>query len=1284
MKVRCALILLFFVLNATIVMGQRYAVASGNWNAAIWAATPDGVAGSAGTPTIADDVYTNGFVVTVNNTFSCRNLYLEYDVVNGLSFSSALTRLNIDGSLAVWDTEAGFFAEPAVDVIENEGKIRFTGGNADLNNADVILFWDHTVADFGFIEFDFGSGNIRTIFETINIGQHGTTPRDLRVLTGTLKTSPGAELHGISNSSVIVNPSAVLETDDAISGGTSGSKIGTVTINGTLTTSSYINSTNLSIGSSGTLNSFFNGPDQTEGWWYQSNRPTGGIISSTGTVSLKASAAQNFYARDYGNLILDGTGTKALVGASTLNINGNFTVNTSSVSPNTDAAPAINIGGNVTNNGAWAPLDLVTFNGAGAQAVGGGNPITFNGGLSVNKSAGTLTLNRGVTIVNDLTISAGTLDLGSQTVTLSSGNIDNGGTLTASSSTIVINGTSSVTGASVTSLFNLTVNAGGNFTAANNMAIAGTLTNNGIVSVSSGGNLNINGNFANAGTFNANNGTVTFSGSSTQTISGASALAFTNMVVNNNLNNNGIVNLSGTYSMNGTAVFDADGSGAGSFTLRSTGLTGGGRIGELTAPGNFSGNVTIERYLDGPADWRYLSMPLLTTTAGGTTNVGLWKANFPVTGEFSDPSPTGSNGVTCASPGTVGCASIFYFDPALGYVDVGSGGTVASTALDYRKGYSVYTYLPGSFTLSVSGSPVKGSVSIPLSTGWNLVPNPYPSAIDWDNMTRTGTTNTMYFTTAQGAYSTYLQGSPCTGCSFNTSWTGEVAIGQSFWIESTGATSLPLAEASKATNATFVRQKGHEDYFRVTLKSGAKEDDMIVRFATDATTDLEYTLDAKKRKNPYYINLSSYNADPAVEYAINTLPFISCNSSVKLNLTDVAAGAYSLKFTELETLTTGYELMLIDKFLSSETRISSNSEYSFDVTADAASYGADRFEINIVSPEVDVTRDLALSSTLECNNDLVRLNIDNAQPGIQYVFKAGDIALNTPVAGNGGNAVAWIEKSMLAFGLNKLNLVASSMDGCHAHIFDEAISVRFDAIEEITSVTPGQNCGAGAVSLSASGASADGYYRWYESENAIEPIEGATTASFTTPSIAATRLYYVSAVNANGCESALRVPVEARIVDAAKPEITVDGHDLTVNAKTGIQWYKDGTAIEGATSPSYSVKHTGEYSVSVAKDGCTAGSDVFQFIINGAESKHSVHGFSLSPNPTRDILYVNGPSFANATVVLYDSKGRRMNVEGTMVNESQMSFDLTGTRNGLYLVNIQSQQKLIQLKAIKK
>src|SRR5690606_38894041 len=80
--------------------------------------------------------------------------------------------------------------------------------------------------------------------------------------------------------------------------------------------------------------------------------------------------------------------------------------------------------------------------------------------------------------------------------------------------------------------------------------------------------------------------------------------------------------------------------------------------------------------------------------------------------------------------------------------------------------------------------------------------------------------------------------------------------------------------------------------------------------------------------------------------------------------------------------------------------------------------------------------------------------------------------------------------------------------------------------------------GAGAVTLTASGAPSGGSYRRYTVATNGTPISGATNDSYTTPTLNATTTYYVAAVNATGCESSRRA-VTATIVNTA-PSVPVD------------------------------------------------------------------------------------------------------------------------------------------------
>jgi hypothetical protein len=1245
-----------------------YAVnaSAANWNSSgTW--STDGVTPLTCAPCTAgvhypgggDNAYTNKKVVIVNGGFACKNLFLENDVVNGLSFFSSLSTLTINGSLASWDSDAPFYDEPIADIIENEGIINFTATNIDLVSPYVILQWDETVADFCSLRFTFGAGS-GSLFETIRIGTFGASAKSLTVVSGTLMADPGAQIQGVSNATLTVSAGAFLETADAIMGTTSTTGFAAITVNGTLTTSSFVNATAFNMGSAGILYTSFTGSDQTEGWWYQTSRPTTGTLNATSTVSFNAAANQNVYARSYGNLTFEDSGTKTVAGSGTLNVTGNLNINSSAITFNSTAASAINIGGNVSNAGTWSPSDLITFNGTGAQSISGSAGITFSGGLTVNKASGTLTLARNITVASGVTITQGTFDLASYNLVLSSGNITNNGTLTPSSSLVTINGTTSIVGASTTSFYDLTIN--GTFTSPATLNIAGDLTNN--------------------NTFNSNSGTVIFNGTEDQTIVGAVNL--NNVTINNSSSNGvgitGTANLSGVLTLT-SGKFDADGpSNTGTFVVRSTAINSGGRIAAMTTPANFSGNVTVERFVDGPDDWRYLSMPI---TNG---NVGMWQDDFSVTGNFSDATTPGQdpNVVSASAP------SIYSFDGATQtYIAVGSGSTTAGTTLSNTTGYSAYVYETTDFTIDVTGTIGKGGINIATAANqYNLVPNPYPSAIDWDNVTSTGFSNNIYLTTSQGNFATYNKG---TGIGVNhpdQSWTGQVAVAQSFWVQSTGATTLPLTETAKTSTYEFVREAQPRDYFKIKLNSFSQQtDEIAISFRDEATIGNDPDYDGLKRPTDGLVNLSSYISDPGVDYSINSVPRIQCTQSIKLKFNNVSSdapvGEYVLTFSELDKLDLGYEITLKDNFSATQAIIHNGFSYTFQVTNDASSKGANRFEIILKSPDIDVTKDLSLMSTVECNNQMAKISFADTQPGVQYLFKLNDTSLHTPVAGNGSSLSAFIPKSLLSYGTNKLDLVASSVDGCNAHIFSDAVSVNLYELKEVSTVTNNTGCGEGSLTLTAQGAPIDGHYNWYESSTAIEPIPNAVGSSFTTPLLSETKIYYVTAVNPTGCESLVRAPVEARIVKLVAPDITVEGNTLSASKSLGLQWFKDGQPINGATSSTYTVTESGVYSVSYSASGCTTVSEGVKFSITGIDEGTS-EDISVYPNPTPDFVHVKSRAIASAQIHVYDSQGRKISAQYETTGNDKVSVDLRRLSKGVYLIYIQNGNKVQQIKAIKK
>lgn len=171
----------------------------------------------------------------------------------------------------------------------------------------------------------------------------------------------------------------------------------------------------------------------------------------------------------------------------------------------------------------------------------------------------------------------------------------------------------------------------------------------------------------------------------------------------------------------------------------------------------------------------------------------------------------------------------------------------------------------------------------------------------------------------------------------------------------------------------------------------------------------------------------------------------------------------------------------------------------------------------------------------------------------------------------------------------------------------------------ITSVTDGERCGSGFVTLGAS-ASAAGTFNWYNAPTGGSSL--GTGASFNTPTLASSTNYYV-AVTADGCTSVNRTLVQAIIKTTPTITSTVAASNcgtgsvsLQAVASAGdVSWYAaatGGTALGTGTSfTTPSISTTTTYYADATLDGCTTASrTAVVATINSLPTVSSVTGAS--------------------------------------------------------------------------
>ena len=384
---------LTMLMSASAFCTDKYAQGPIDWNSGTWYDAASG--GSATTkPVAGDNAFTNGFVVTVSTDETCDNLTLT-NLANAITVSSGKT-LTVRGLL-------NCTATPSVAIVGGLGTIKLTGA-AFSSPAQVIGSNWAAAAIFYNLTFDPGSGIELTTGANIE-ADAGT----IEIASGTVTLGSAFEIRGTGTAVLQIDAGASLNSSGQIRGSSSGSSyFPTVTINGIVATTSYLNATTITIGSNGTLNTAFAG---TQGWWNAANAPT--TMNIGGTVNYNLSGAQSVAGATYNNLTVSGSGTKTLSGSAT--VSGTLTLTSGTV---TTGANTLTLNGSINqttgNIDASNASASVMFSGSSVQSI----PASMFTGLIKNI---TFSNNVGVTLNSSLTVNGtctvnGVLNCGTNTI----------------------------------------------------------------------------------------------------------------------------------------------------------------------------------------------------------------------------------------------------------------------------------------------------------------------------------------------------------------------------------------------------------------------------------------------------------------------------------------------------------------------------------------------------------------------------------------------------------------------------------------------------------------------------------------------------------------------------------------------------------------------------------------------------------------------------------------------------------------------------------------------------
>jgi hypothetical protein len=267
-------------------------------------------------------------------------------------------------------------------------------------------------------------------------------------------------------------------------------------------------------------------------------------------------------------------------------------------------------------------------------------------------------------------------------------------------------------------------------------------------------------------------------------------------------------------------------------------------------------------------------------------------------------------------------------------------GAPTATNLFSNKGYMIY-YPGESKTYEFKGRLNNGAFSVPITKngeGYNLVPNPYPSAIDWDaasGWTKEGIVESAIYIWPSNAgsnanqtnYAVYVNSG-----SFANGGSRYIAQGQSFFVHATTTPNgFAMNNNVRVHNpvAFFKDDEVIPNILRIKTLANNAMDEMVVRFAGVATTGFDGDWDAYKLVGGADApQLNSVASDDS-KLCINALPFNENETVVPMNFSFSSATNVTLTASGMESFTFLSPIYLEDGLTGSLINLRDNPVYTF-------------------------------------------------------------------------------------------------------------------------------------------------------------------------------------------------------------------------------------------------------------------------------------------------------------------------------------------------------------------
>ncbi|HPS16684.1 MAG TPA: DNRLRE domain-containing protein [Bacteroidales bacterium] len=373
----------------------------------------------------------------------------------------------------------------------------------------------------------------------------------------------------------------------------------------------------------------------------------------------------------------------------------------------------------------------------------------------------------------------------------------------------------------------------------------------------------------------------------------------------------------------------------GNFTIKSNSSSEGSFIDNGTL--SVSGTISVERYVssNSSSHWEYISSPIPSASSDLFTSSSPTIRNL----YYSNESTNSWSNYSTTSTGNL--------EVMRGYARKYVNGETGSDDVITFTGTSLNTG-------SLSISNLTGTTISSVFNGWNLVGNPYPSAIDWDASSGWSKSDfyNSYYVRTNGTYSSYAYD---LGTHDATRYIPPM---QAFWVRALSEGTFTLTcnnDVRVHSNQNIYKPASTDNtlHLSITNNTNGFDDDTYIRFKPEATENFDSQYDAYKMFADDINYPQIYTHADNDDYSINNLSNINGERNIPIGFKISVSGQFTITADLVSSFTdNGNTVFLEDTQENILQDLSVNNSYTFN--SDATS-GLSRFIIHFNPSITNIT-----------------------------------------------------------------------------------------------------------------------------------------------------------------------------------------------------------------------------------------------------------------------------------------------------------------------------------------